>query len=343
MTYTANEPLEVVLSAYPVSVTQIRNESYKDKKGVWWIGTDKGMFILKKMSNSEETIKFILDAVNYLGRNGVLLPKPVKTKDGKDYVNISGTCYVLSTAIEGKNPSYSSPKELDSIVRELAKFHRASKGYSPPPDCKPKFHLGLWIEDYRRQIDEIHEYYTLELAKKEHDAIGRAIMAEFTYFYERANAAIAGLEGPEYRAWSELALKAGTLCHQDFAAGNLLVGSGGSMYVIDTDSLTVDIPARDIRKLLNKVMKKAGKWDTGLTANMLRSYQSVNPLTREQWNVVKLDLMFPHLFIGAVNKYIYKRDSEWNDEKYLKRILEMSSFEKTVTGVLKEFDSIIPV
>lgn len=167
-------------------------------------------------------------------------------------------------------------------------------------------------------------------------------MAEFPYFYERANAAIAGLDGQEYRVWSETALKSGSLCHQDFAAGNLLINPSGSVHVIDTDSITIDIPARDLRKILNKVMKKSGKWDTGLTAGMLRSYQSVNPLTRAQWNIVKLDLMFPHLFIGAVNKYIYKRDAEWNDDKYLKRIQEMARFEKTITNLLNEFDSIIP-
>jgi spore coat-associated protein S len=342
LAYTANEPLDLVLSRYPVKVSDIRNESYKEKKGVWWIRTDKGMYILKKMSNSEATIKFLLHAVDYLSSNGILLPRTIKTSDGGDYVNVNGTCFVMSTAFEGKNPSYTSPRELDSIVKELARFHKASRGYAPPPDCKPKFHLGLWVEDYRRQIEEINEYYKAELAKKEHDAIGNVIMKEFPYFYERANAAIAGLDGSDYKSWSEAALRSGSLCHQDFAAGNLLMGPQGSMYVIDTDSITMDIPARDIRKLLNKVMKKSGRWDTGLAASMLKSYQSVNPLTRAQWNVVKLDLMFPHLFIGAVNKYIYKRDAEWNDEKYLKRIVEMSRFEKTITGLLNEFDSIIP-
>jgi CotS family spore coat protein len=342
LAYTTNEPLDLVLSSYPFKVLDIRNESYKEKKGVWWIKTDKGMYVLKKMSCSEETLKFLLDAVNHLIANGILLPRTIKTSDGREFVNVNGTCFVLSQAVEGKNPSYSSSRELDSIVKELARFHKASRGYSPKPGCKPKFHMGLWIEDYRRQIEEINDYYKSELAKSEHDAIGKVILAEFPYFYERANAAIAGLDGPEYRSWSETALKAGSLCHQDFAAGNLLINPSGSVYVIDTDSITIDIPARDIRKLLNKVMKKSGRWDIGLTASMLKSYQSVNPLTRDQWNVVKLDLMYPHLFIGAVNKYIYKRDAEWNDEKYLKRIQEMSRFEKTITGLINEFDSIIP-
>jgi len=338
----ANEPLEMVLSHYPINVINIRNESFKGKKGVWWVKTADATYILKKMSNSEETLKFLLDAVNHLNGNGIKLPRPVAAKDGKPYVNLNGTCYVLTNAIEGKNPSYSSPKELAAVVRELARFHKASVGYSPPPDSKPKYHLGLWVEDYREQIEDIHSFYKAEQAKQAHDAIGKTVLAEFPAFYERANRAISGLEGPEYGEWVSQAKKSGTLCHQDFAAGNLLMTSNDGMHVIDTDSITIDIPARDIRKLLNKVMKKNGKWDIGLAKSMLMAYQSENPLTRAQWRVVKLDLMFPHLFIGAVNKYMYKRDPEWTDEKYLKRIVEMTSFEKTISGLLDQFESIIP-
>jgi len=36
----------------------------------------------------------------------------------------------------------------------------------------------------------------------------------------------------------------------------------------------------------------------------------------------KFDLMFPHLFLGAMNKFYYKRDKEWSFEKYLKRIMK---------------------
>lgn len=342
MTIATNEPLDLVLGNYPVKVIDIRNESYKDKKGVWWIKTTDGMRILKKISNSEETLKFILHAVNHLQNNGIRLPKINKTADGRNYINVNGTCYVLTDAIDGKNPSYTSPHELGFIVCELAKFHKASEGFAPPAESKPKYHLGLWVEDYRAQLEDINTYYKNELLQKEHDAIGKTLIKEFPYFYERASQAIEGLTGPEYREWVNKALRTGCLCHQDFAAGNLIMNTSDSLYVIDTDSITVDIAARDIRKLLNKIMKKAGRWDTELTKTIMSSYQSKNPLTPSQWRVVKLDLMFPHLFLGAVNKYIYKRDKEWSTEKYHQRIVEMATFEKTLPPVLEHFESIIP-
>ena len=343
MSSASSEPLDIILGNYPVSVLEIRNESYKDKKGVWWIKTREGMRILKKISNSEDTLKFILDAVRHLSSNGVNLPAVLKTRDGKDYVNHQDVCYVLTEAIDGRNPSYSSPNELNLVVSGLAQFHKSSAGFFPAQGTKPKYHLGLWVEDYWEQIEDINGLYKKELLNESINKTGEVIIREFPYFYSRAQMAINGLREQNYTDWVKKAGKSGCLCHQDFAAGNLIVTRTNSLYVLDTDSITVDIPARDIRKLLNKVMKKLGKWDRNLTRTMLARYQEDNPLTASEWQVVKLDLMFPHLFIGAVNKYYYRRDKEWSEDKYLQRIVEMTGFEKSVQPLLDNFDSISPV
>lgn len=338
-----HEPLEEVLMHYPLTVLDIRNESYKEKKGVWWVRTTSGMKILKKISNSEQTLRFILDAVRHLRNNGVLLPEVNRTSDGSEYVNIEGTCFVLTDAVEGKNPSYSSPEEMALIASTLADFHRASEGFRPAEGTKPKYHLGTWPEVYSERLEDMRSYYDSLLMKSSLDAIESVIANEFPYYYERGKRAIEGLKGNDYMNWSQKAESKGSLCHQDFAAGNLLLTDGKKLCVIDTDSITIDIAARDIRKLLNKVMKKSGKWNAELAAAILHNYQARNPLTPSQWEVVKLDLLFPHLFLGAVNKYFYKRDKEWSYEKYLKRIREMAAFEKTAEPVLEDFGRIAPI
>jgi len=90
-------------------------------------------------------------------------------------------------------------------------------------------------------------------------------------------------------------------------------------------------------------MKKKGKWDAGLTGKILHCYQRVNPLTRDEWKVVGLDIMYPHLFTGAVNKYYYQRDKEWSAEKYLQRIKETAVVERSKAPVIERFESLIPV
>jgi len=119
----------------------------------------------------------------------------------------------------------------------------------------------------------MNRFYQTELEKSENDRIGKVIIEEFPAFYERAKQAIEGLKGKEYQDWVEKVKSRGGLCHQDFAAGNLLKNPSGKIFVLDTDSITIDIPARDIRKLLNKIMKKNGKWNLEFFASL---YEFIN-------------------------------------------------------------------
>jgi len=331
--------LKTVLDYYGVDVRGIKNETLKEKKAVWWIMTENGRKLLKRVSGSEETLRYILDAMKHLSSNGVNLPGILKTKEGKEYVCLDGTCYVLMEAVEGKSPSYNSPGELAAIVKSLAKFHKASGGFIPAPDTKPKSHLGKWVEDYTSQLEDLKRFVNDDDFRRRETMI----VKEFPYFESIALRSIEGLKGKEYQDWVKRVETEKCLCHQDYAAGNLVLTPAGEIFVLDMDSVTIDIPARDIRKLLNKIMKKQGKWDLDKTRSILEIYQSVNPLTRSDWKVVMLDLMYPHLFFGAVNKYCYRRDKEWTTEKYHIRIAEMAAFSKTFQAVYDNFDSLIPV
>lgn len=337
------EDVAKVLNQYEIEVTGIKTESYKDKKGVWWVGTPDGYRILKKHSNSKETVEFIIAAVEYLKNRGVNIPDILKNREGNNYVYLDQHCYMLSKAIIGKNPSYSSSSELKRIVQGLADFHAASAGIIPPEGCKPRIHLGNWVENYLAGESKLIGFYREENTKKEHDAFGTVILKEFTYFLTRIEDAIRELEKSCYHQWSNEVSRTNCLCHQDFAAGNLLLTETGDLFVLDNDSITIDIPIRDIRKILNKVMKKLGGWDAGMMKTMLEWYQQRNPLDASKWKVLKADLTYPYLFEGIMRKYYEKREKTWTQDKYLNHLKEMIKIEKSLEPVLESFDTLIPV
>jgi CotS family spore coat protein len=340
LSLVCQEPINEVLANYDFKVFGINNENYKEKKGVWWVKTSMGDKILKKVSCSEQTLKFLLSAVEHLIQNGILLPKVNKTKDGADYVIINNVCFTLTDAIKGSTPSYDSPKELAAIVKELASFHKASAGFKLLKNSKPKEHLGTWVEGYTSVLEVMNEFYKNEIETGGKTPIGKMIIAEFPFFLERGQKVINELKGQDYKNWVDKIREIGCLCHQDFAAGNLILTSSG-LYVIDTDSITFDIPARDIRKLFNKIMKKSGKANVELAKNIVNNYQSVNPLTSAEWQVVRCDLMFPHLFLGAMSKYYNQRETSWTTEKYMQRIKEMAEVEKSMTPLYDNFSTLI--
>lgn len=336
-----SEPLNEVLEKYPYTVKGIRTESYKQKKGVWWVETTKGMKILKKHPNSEPMLHFLLSAITHLQNKGMHIPRVNETIDGSLYVKIGDTCFILIDAVEGVNPDYKKPEELNTLAREMGRFHLASVGFIPPDESKVRQHLGNWRQDFSADASRLKDFDNEEKNKTVHNEFGKIILEVFPSLLLRMEAAITGLDSPEYMAWvNKIDIKGG-LCHQDFAAGNILLNSAGRVYILDTDSLTIDLPARDIRKLLNKVMKKNGKWEPALLENVLRAYQQANPLTIDEWAVLKLDLTFPHLFAGIMDKYYRHREKDWTESKYLSRLKEMIAVERSLEEVLKKYDEII--
>lgn len=336
------EDLYKVLEKYSIDVISIRTESYKDKKGVWWIETPEGYKILKKHANSDRILEFIIAAVEHLQARGIRIPQIIPAYGGGKYVFVNNNCYLLSEAISGRNPVYNNPNELAAVAGGLARFHSASTGFVPPPGCKPRIHLGGWLESYRKRKDKIEAFYADESASKDHQAFGKVFLNEFPYFSERIRKSIEGLEGSYYRQWVQEVQDTGSLCHQDFAAGNLILTEDGELYVLDIDSITIDIPIRDIRKLLLKVMKKRGGWDSRLAKDILKAYQTENPLEPEQWQVLKWELLYPHLFDGIVSKYYEKREKTWTIDKYYKRLVEMVGVERSIDSIIDAFDDLIP-
>ena len=67
------EDIQTVLKEYDIDVIGIKTESYKGKKGVWWIGTPAGQKILKKEAYSCKTLEFIIAAMEHLMCNGISL------------------------------------------------------------------------------------------------------------------------------------------------------------------------------------------------------------------------------------------------------------------------------
>jgi len=93
---------------------------------------------------------------------------------------------------------------------------------------------------------------------------------------------------------------------------------------------------------LGKKGKKRGGWDAGLTADMLSWYQQENPLENRQWQVLKWELLYPHLFEGIMTKYYEKREKTWSPAKYYSRLQDMIAVEKTLGHVMEGFEGLIP-
>lgn len=310
--------LQQVIQGYGLRVIRLELVTDNKRKPVWRLRSPQGEFYLKRMAVSPGRLRFILAATEHLNRNGVATPPLLPTAAGEPYLALGDRLYLVTRAVQGQELDYR--RHLPIIVRSLARFHRAGQGFAPPDDAEVHSHLGRWPEHYRKKLEELREFRARAAAQPNPDAFCRLFLREVPFFIRQIEAVLERLADGRYDAWVEKVSREGCFCHQDYAASNLRLVDGEVM-VFDLDSVTLDLPARDLRKLANKVMKK-GQWDAALLRRILELYQASYPLTADERQVVATDIQFPHLFCGAANKYFTGRAQDWPAEKLVAKLQE---------------------
>ncbi|MGG4146296.1 CotS family spore coat protein [Paenibacillus algorifonticola] len=336
-----------LMSQYPLQVKSIKLISDKRKKATWSLATSAGTKILKKAPVSKQRLLFLLQAIRHLQKNGAPIPRMVATTDGKDYAeDSSGSCYVLSDAAEGESPSYATG-DLLLIMKELGKFHMASRGFQSTYTTNEREHLGSWGRSYAKHLDQLERFKGMALSSRSGKSgsissssseFERLFLLHVDKFIDQGKAALHLIQSSPYTNWVNKVAVQRNLCHQDFAAANLIKTRQG-LAIIDMDSLTFDLPARDIRKIFNKVMKKHG-WSSSKAISMLRAYREVHPLSAEECSVIYADLLFPHLFYGLSSKYFNKR-TEWNAPQTIQKLKALITSDRERQQMLASWDSIV--
>ena len=331
--------LQQVISQYSLKMFKVQSLSEKGKKSVWRLQTDRGRLILKKLPGTVQRAHFLAGALEHLLKAGVNVPAPVRTQSGGSLAVVQDTAYLLIQELSGRMPSYSNPSDLTAIMQGLADFHRGAVGFQPPVGSSVRAHLGKWERGYTKGIERLISY-RLEAQSSRKNSFETMVSAETEPFIQVAEDCLSQLQREQaYRDWVDSCREVGCLCHQDYAKGNLLLDRNGSIHVFDLDSVTMDLPARDLRKITNKVMKvNPNGWDAGQLSAMLRAYQQVNPLRPEQWDVVFVDLRFPHLLIGLIDKYYRRRDPDWKPRQFLARLKRLIEVERSKENVIREVE-----
>ncbi|MGG1658429.1 CotS family spore coat protein [Brevibacillus sp. NRS-1366] len=328
-----------VIAHYPLKIKKVSLLSDKGKKAVWSIQTDTGRVILKKIPIDKEYLAFMIHVIGSLKKKGVLTPGVIRTETGEDHVVFQGDIYVAFEAVNGQKPTYKNETQLVKIMQAMAHFHKASTDIPIPPGINPSCLLGSWKAEFLRRCDELEKWKADRINAKTINEFDRLFLLHVDFFLKQGRRAISILDQSCYQQWVEQTKAKKTLCHQDFAAGNLALDDNGNIHVFDMDTLTIDLPVRDMRKILNKVMRKQKKWDFASMMKMMKAYQEVNPLTKEQYTVLTADVFFPHLFFGQVSKYYGTRQREWTEEKHVRRLADVIETEGNKEAVLLDFQA----
>lgn len=291
-------PVAALLAAYGLEGRPVEPVQVEAGKLVLRVLAAGGPVALKELHHDRERSLFALAAQHHVAARGGNVAPVLPARDGSLLVALGGRLFAAFRWLQGRRPNPAAPGDWAAMVQGLARFHRASPGYVPPAEARVSSKLGRWPHLYAVMLRQLQECQEL-LPRRLGPAAARQLAPAFAYCLERGRAAGEQLLAAGYGAWCQQVVAAGNnLCHQDYGPGNALITAAGPV-VIDLDGVTFDLPARDLRKLADKLASRRG-WDPAALGELVALYRRAAPLPAPELALLRADLLFPHGFHGVV-------------------------------------------
>lgn len=317
----------------------IKIESIKANKGVYYLNTNKGERCLKKINYGPQKLLFVCGAKEHLIKNGFdKVDRYFLNIDGYPYALVNEDLYTLSMWLKGRECDFHKIDEVKLAANTLAKLHIASKGYDPPENSKLKSDLGRWPGLMKKRIKALDKMKEMARKKNNKSEFDLLYIKSVEFYKELAKEASKVLMTSDYERLCEIAEKEKILCHHDFTYHNIIIDDNDEVNIIDFDYCKREIRAFDISNFMIKVLKRVD-WDIQFAKEIIDSYNEVSPLEDSEYKVLLAYLQFPQRYWRLANRYYYN-EVTWGANTFAKKIQGIIDEQEKYLNFLKEFKSL---
>lgn len=305
-------------------------------KEYYIVGSPSGEKLLKRVGLSHDRIRFIHYAKEHLNKNGFKnIDRYMCTLKGEPFIVAEGDTYILSDFIKGKESDFELREHIIKAARLLASMHSKSKGFIPPADCRPCDYLGALPSYLQKRLNEIRRL--LKTANRGKTRFDYLFIKCADDFCKQGADAIDSLNNSKYFELVEQFKKTGGLCHHDFTYNNIIL-KDGEMWLKNFEYCCLELKVYDLANFLKRKMRKCN-WDINEAYVILKEYRSIEDITRDEFNVLKIMLQFPQKFWRVVNRY-YNSNKSWSEKNYTARLEEVIDESVHIKEFLNRFDEL---
>lgn len=286
-------------------------KKYQYVRSNYYLDTNKGKFVLRKVELSKEQAAFCYEVDTHLMKGHFSWISHIyPTKKKIPYAMVGEEVYIMQEYIPSEETDFRSKEDLQGIIRTLARFHSEAKGI----DSK--------IRDiHALKIKNIYEYY----AKRqiENNKLRKSMLA----LKQKSDFELMFLEGSDdYRYLEEIALSSidkqladrliqevinhKSVAHRDFTYHTVSkVGESG--YIMnEMDACNYDIQILDFSQILSKMMQK-NEWNKELLYELINTYNNERTLSQDEMHMLKFMLIYPEKYNSICFRYISSK-RRWN-------------------------------
>lgn len=317
----------------------IRIESIKPNKGVYFLKTNKGIKCLKRISYGIQKLCFVYGAKEHLITNGFTnVDKYTLNIQGEPYALVNEDIYTLSDWIDGRECDFHNDEDIKKAARALAYMHLASKGYDPPENSKLKSDLGRWPHLMQKRVKALEKMRDMARKKNRKGDFDLNYIKSIEFYKELGKRAIKVLDDSDYIGICKITEEDKSFCHHDYTYHNIIIDKDENINIIDFDYCKREVRTYDIANFITKVLKRR-EWNIESAKLIIDAYNEVSPLTEEEYRVLFAFLIFPQRFWRLGNRYYYN-EVNWGTNTFNKKILGLIGEQEQYIKFIDEFKKV---
>lgn len=303
---------------------------------IYKLVTGAGIKGLKKLHLPLGRLKFMAQAMNYLGQQGFKGISPIfYTCQQQPFFQIRDNTYYLVDWVEGRECDFLNYEDLQGALEVLAHFHLCSQGFSPTGEAKSKKAWGKWTNNFKKILLRLEAYKSAIKAKTTKTPFDREFLAWVDYFTDQGNRALAILANSQYLALCAEGKKTPSLCHHDVSARNFICAAKGQEFLIDFEYVRYDIRVYDLGRFISRALFDL---NAGFekAREIINIYRQVSPLKEGEYPLLLALAYFPQKFWRLTDAY-YQQSWSGSEEEGLEQIATIVSHEKKRALFLADF------
>lgn len=289
---------------------------------------------LKKFGPRESSLLWVLGVYRHLHDRGFKqIPDLVCLDHNQPYFQYQGEFFYLTCWLPGTPANFLRLEDVKAAGNLLARFHLASAGYSPPVEAPERIAWGKLPTRWKNRWEEMKKFAALAQERAATDNLARHLLAFFPAALQKGEKVLENLESSPYPDLVAKGLKWGGVCHQDFAAQNLLWYQE-QLFVLDLDNCQADIPIRDVYRFLRRLFVEQ-PWEPAIAQEALNAYAAQRALEEEEIEMLKLLLQFPHDLWRIAHDWFHQPTSH-NQRIQIKRLQRFAASRQGLEAFLTQ-------
>ncbi|MEY8391969.1 CotS family spore coat protein [Lachnospiraceae bacterium 45-W7] len=288
----------LILEQYPFEVKQTVKG-----RGALICDTSQGLKILKEYRGSEGRADFLYHLLHFLAEHGQeQVDCIVRTSEEKTLArDVDGTVYMVRDWYEGRECDTKSREDILRAIRQLADIHSILRTFPEEIPDYLQIKDDSLLQENDRHTKELKKVRNFIFNRKRKNDFEMEFLRSFDIFYEEALNVVALQQELRDGEKSEELQDIYGICHGDYNQHNVIFLRRG-MAVLNFEKASYDVQAADLGNFMRKILEKHN-WNMGLGMDMLKAYNDVRKLNRQEMKQLYIRLAYPEKFWKIANHY----------------------------------------